>query len=142
MDCHQIQELILESLDTRPASEMRQRIDAHVRGCVSCSRFAQAQEALDDRLSALLAPAPAIAQTSRAALRARIRVEAPPVRRDTLPEIVHFGSFAVATLIMILILPLSPSIVGAMGVTLALVSYVLLSVVRDSFDASVLGADA
>lgn len=142
MDCREVQELILESFEGQVPTEMRRRVDAHVGTCTSCSQFAQLQRGLDDQLSALLIPAPTMHLASRAALRARIHSGTTRPRRDTLPELVHFGSFALATLIMIAVLPLSPSVVGGTGVTLALVSYVLFSSVRDTLDSSVLGADA
>jgi anti-sigma factor RsiW len=141
MECHEVQELILESFEVTSSSERSRRIDAHVSTCEECSRFASAQRALDDRLSALLLPAPALSLASRAALRARIHEEAAPARADALPEVVHFGSFAIATLVMAAVLPVSAATVILIGSLLAIVSYVCLSVIRDSMD-DVLGADA
>jgi hypothetical protein len=145
MECHEIQELILESFEAHASNAVQRRdIEAHLPTCAECSRFAAVQHALDERLTTLLMPAPAIRLASRGALRARIQHESAPtrVRRDTLPEIVHFGSFAAATVAMIAVLPLSPSIVAGVGVTLALGSYVLLSAIRETFDESALGVDA
>jgi predicted anti-sigma-YlaC factor YlaD len=141
MECHEVQELILESFERTSSSEPRVRIDAHVSTCDECSRFALVQKALDHRLSALLLPAPTFSQASRSALRARIRDEVAPVQVDALPEIVHFGSCAIATLVMAAVLPVSPSTVIGPGIALAVLSYLLLSAVRDTMD-DVLGADA
>jgi putative zinc finger protein len=141
MQCHDIQELILASFEDALPSEARARIDAHVHTCADCSRFALVQKTLDDRLTTLLV-VPAISPASRSALRAKIHKDAAPGRADALPEIVHFGSFAIATLVMMAVLPVSPTLVASLATTLALASYVLLSAVRDSFDDYPLGADA
>lgn len=142
MECHQIQELILESFEGVPSREAQGRIDAHVRTCAECSRFALVQKTLDDRLSTLLVPPPIFSPVSRAALRRRIHGDATTAgRADLLPEIVHFGSFGIATLVMAAVLPVSTPVVAGIGVTVALASYVLLSVVRETFDDSALGAD-
>ena len=55
-------------------------------------------------------------------------------RRDTLPDVVHFASFGLATLALAWTLPVSPSIVVSGGLTMALLSYVVLSVIRSSFE--------
>jgi hypothetical protein len=141
MECHDVQESILESFEGAASSETQRRVETHLSTCPECARFARVQKALDDRLGALLLPAPTMSLASRATLHARIREEAAPVRADATPEIVHFGSFAVATLVMAAVLPLSPAVVGSIGVTLALVSHVLLSAIRDRVDDYLLGAD-
>jgi hypothetical protein len=148
MECHEIQELMLESFEQALTREAQAHIDAHVETCVECSRFARIQTTLDHRLIELLVPPPTLTTASRLALRAGVRgrariaaQDARPSRTDLLPEIVHFGSFAVATLVMAAVLPASNSVVAGIGATVALGSYVLLSVVRETFDDSALGAD-
>jgi hypothetical protein len=71
---------------------------------------------------------------SRPALRARLRRDAVTARRDTLPDVVHVISFGLATLALAWTLPISPSIVAGGGLTMALLSYVVLSVIRSSFE--------
>lgn len=142
MNCHDVQELILESFEQTASREIRLQIEAHLASCDGCSQFALVQRALDERLGALLLPAPVASLGARAALRAKIREEAVPVRArfELLPDIMHFASFAIATLIMAVVLPVSSSTVIGIGVVLAFVSYLVLSAVRDSMD-DVLGAD-
>ena len=55
-------------------------------------------------------------------------------RRDTLPDVVHFASFGLATLALAWTLPISATIVASGGVTMALLSYVVLSIIRSSFE--------
>jgi anti-sigma factor RsiW len=133
MECHETQESILDALDRGPSSEQRRVIEAHVSTCAACAQFARRQQVLDVSLASALAP-PAMTPMSRPALRARLRRDAVTARRDTLPDVVHFASFALATLALAWTLPISPSIVASGGLTMALLSYVMLSVIRSSFE--------
>jgi anti-sigma factor RsiW len=133
MECHEIQETILDALDRGPSLEQQRMIEAHASACPACAQFARRQQVLDVMLASALAP-PAMTPMSRPALRARLRRDAVTARRDTLPDVVHFASFGLATLALAWTLPISPSIVAGGGLTMALLSYVLLSVVRGSFE--------
>jgi anti-sigma factor RsiW len=141
MSCHEIQELILDAFDGESSPEIRTRIDAHVLSCAACARFALAQQALDTRLTTYLPP-PVVEPMSRPALRARLRRDAVPPRRDTLPEMVHFASFGIATVVMASVLPVSPAIVAGGGLAVAFLSFALFSAIRSSFEDYPLEADA
>jgi anti-sigma factor RsiW len=140
MDCQELREHILESFEEPPSAAMQANVDAHLSTCEACARFARVQKMLDAGLSTMLTP-PAISPAFRLVLRQRIRWEAAPSRLDTLPDIVHFASFGLATLVCTAILPFSPSAIIGVGTTVALSSYVLLSAVRSSFEDSPLEAD-
>ena len=133
MECHEIQESILDALDGEPSPEQQRVIEAHVSSCAACAQFAARQLVIDVTLGSALAP-PAMTPMSRPALRARLRHDAVTARRDTLPDFVHFASFGLATLALAWTLPVSPSIVVSVGLTMALLSYVVLSVIRSSFE--------
>jgi anti-sigma factor RsiW len=133
MECHEIQESILDALDGEPSPKQQHMIEAHVSTCAACAQFARRQQVLEVTLASALAP-PAMTPLSRPALRARLRHDAMPARRDTLPDFVHFVSFGLATLALAWTLPISPSIVASGGLTVALLSYVVLSVIRSSFE--------
>jgi anti-sigma factor RsiW len=133
MKCHEIEESILDALDGKSSPEQRRVIEAHVASCAACAQFAARQLALDITLVSALAP-PVMTPMSRLALRARLRHDAVTARRDSLPDLVHFASFGVATLALAWTLPVSPSIVVSGGLTIALLSYVVLSVIRSSFE--------
>jgi hypothetical protein len=139
MDCHECQEHILESFEQAPSAATQASIDAHVSACGACARFARVQRTLDATLGTMLVP-PAISPAFRPVLRERIHLERPS-RWDSLPDIVHFASFGVATLICAALLPFSPSSIIGLGATAALSSYVLLSAVRSSFEDYPLDAD-
>lgn len=133
MECHEIQESILDALDGERSPEQQRVIEAHVSRCAACAQFAARQRIIDVTLASALAP-PAMTPLSRPALRARLRDDAVTARRDTLPDFVHFASFGLATLALAWTLPVSPSIVVSGGLTTALLSYVVLSVIRSSFE--------
>jgi hypothetical protein len=140
MDCQEFQEHIIESFEQAPSASMQANLDAHLSACAACARFARVQRTLDAGLGTMLVP-PAISPGFRSALRERIRSEGRPSRWDSLPDIVHFASFGVATLVCTVLLPFSPSTIIGMGATAALSSYVLLSSVRSSFEDYPLDAD-
>ena len=133
MECHEIQESILDALDRAPSLEQQRMIEAHLSTCAACAQFARRQQVLDVTLASALA-SPAMTPMSRPALRARLRRDAVMARRDTLPEVVHFASFGLATLALAWTLPISPSIVASGGLMMALLSYVVLSVIHSSFE--------
>jgi anti-sigma factor RsiW len=133
MDCHEIQESILDALDGEPSPERQRVIEAHISSCPACAQFAARQLALDGALASALV-SPAMTPLSLPILRARRRHDAMTARRDTLPDFVHFASFGLATLALAWTLPVSPSIVVGSGLTMALLSYVVLSVIRSSFE--------
>jgi len=133
MECHEIQESLLDALDGEPSALPRRVIEAHVSGCAACAQFAARQRAIDLMLVSALT-LPAMTPMSRPALRARLRRDAVTARRDTLPDVVHFASFGLVTLALAWTLPISPSVVASGGVTMALLSYVALSVIRSSLE--------
>ena len=133
MECHEIQESILDALDGEPSPEQQRVIEAHVSSCATCAQFEARQLVIDVALVSALAP-PAMTPMSRPTLRARLRHDAVTARRDALPDFVHFASFGLATLALAWTLPVSPSIVVAGGLTTALLSNVVMSVIRSSFE--------
>lgn len=130
MDCGRAQEAILDGLDEAAWSgEVRE----HVAGCQACAAFASAQTSLDARLSRTLGT-PQLSPRFRATLHARIAAERPTWLRDALPDIFHFVSWGVATAAGALFLSLDPSLVLVTGAVTALSTYVLLTVVRSTFE--------
>ena len=104
MDCHKTQEEILSSLEGRLALEIQQEIDRHLLDCPACQAFAAKQKTLDARLAATLV-LPAMSPGFRTGLRRRVRRETVRARVDSLPELVHFGSCGLATLLCVVLLP-------------------------------------
>lgn len=161
MECEHIRERILETFDSarfdsarfddaqldgaerddargdmRTAPVQPPDVAAHLDGCAACRAFAAAQQALDARLSAMFV-APDLSPAFRQDLRARIRAERRPnVWYESLPDIVHFTSCGLATLWCAYMLPLDPLTVAGAGATTALVSYALLTAVRQSLESA------
>ena len=140
MNCCDVEEEVLGSFEKAPSASMRASLDAHLATCEACARFARVQHALDLRLGATLVP-PAVSSDFRPALRQRIRLEATSSRRDSLPDVLHFASCGVATVVSAVLLPLSPLVIVAAGTTTALATYVLLSAIRSSFEDDLFEAD-
>ena len=63
MECHEIQESILDALDGEPSPEQQRVIEAHVSSCAACAQFAARQLAIDVTLGSALAP-PAVSTYS------------------------------------------------------------------------------
>ncbi len=136
MDCQKAQEEILESClaeRSRGVSGVSRTVEAHLSGCPECARFGARQHAVEARLARALA-SPLMASTFRSELRKHIRQEARPPWSDRLPDIVHFASCALATAGCALLLPFSAATTVGAGATAALLTYVLLTTVRSSFE--------
>jgi anti-sigma factor RsiW len=137
MECSQLEEAILDSIDAAMPAALQREIDAHLAQCPACARFAATQRALDAGLSAMLVPAtpsPALRPALRRALRKKIRLDTLSAWRDALPDIMHLGSCAAATLWCALLLPADTALVLGTGATTALLTYVLMTMVRNSLD--------
>ena len=125
MDCREAREQILEMFDGSPTSDVR----AHLDGCPDCAVFAASQTALDRDLSAMLAP-PELSPNFRAALRGRIRREAPRLWPGALPDIVHVGSCLAATVACAVLLPFGAGPVLAIGVAATGLTYLPILAAR------------
>ena len=131
MDCRKAQEEILESLaggDVVPVE-----IDAHVAACPDCAAFAAKQTALDIRLSVALKP-PELSPAFRSVLRKRIRRETKRLWPEWLPDLVHFASCGLATLLCAFLLPFAATTILSIGAAVTIVAYLLMTAVRISFE--------
>ncbi|MEO8596514.1 MAG: hypothetical protein ABI759_24560 [Candidatus Solibacter sp.] len=133
MDCGKAQEEILESLEKARTVDVQGEIDAHVAACCACAGFAARQKTLDALLSTALTP-PELSPAFRTVLRKRIRWETMRLWPDWLPDILHFASCGVATLFCALLLPFGASAVFGAGAAATVMTYVLLTAVRISFE--------
>ncbi len=132
MDCQKTQEEILASFDGALPPEIQRQIDRHLPTCPTCRAFAARQKLLDARLSSMLV-LPAASPDFRNALREQIRRETALARSDSLPEIVHFASCSVATVLCAIVLPFAPSLIFAAGAAAASLTYILLVALRNMF---------
>ena len=130
MDCRTAQEHILECLD---AAGWPVEVRAHVSQCGACAAFLQVQTGVDRRLTAALA-APRLSTAFRPALRRRMIAERPSWVRETLPDILHFTGWSVATAACAALLTIDPAFVLVAGAGAALSSYVLLTLIRSSLE--------
>ena len=132
MECGSVQAAILAAFDEESHAASGE-VEAHLADCPACARFAAAQRAIDARLTARIVTPPMSADF-RSSLRSRIGRERQSAWRDALPDIVHFASWGAATVVCVLVLPLSAGIVLGGGATAALLAYVALTVARTSLE--------
>jgi len=132
MDCQEVQEEILDSLEDASSTGKQQELEAHLAKCPSCAAFASKQKALDVRLSQLFTP-PEISRAFRPALNKRIHRETARLWLEALPDIVHFASCGAATALCAVLLPYSASYVFSVGISAAVLAYVPLIAIRSLF---------
>jgi hypothetical protein len=133
MDCDRAQEIIIARFDDAAVPPVNGDLDTHVAGCPRCSLFADTQASLHARLAMTCAP-PEMSVSFRARLRRRIAAESVMPRLDAVPDIVHFAACGIATATCALVLPLDATVTLLGGITAALLTYVLLTLVRTSLE--------
>lgn len=133
MNCTQAQNEILEAFDETRPTQVRREVDAHLETCVRCAAFLARQRTLDAHLTSVLrAPDPSPA--FRARLRSRIDREPLRPRSDALPDVVHLTSCGLSTLLVSALMPFDPALTIAIGATVTVLTYALLTFARSSFE--------
>jgi len=135
MDCQSVEEAILDSLQNAGTAGVPREIDVHLAGCPACTAFAARQQSVDAQLSGMLAP-PELSPGFRKALRKRIRREAIQLWADSLPDKVHFLSCGFATVMCAILMPFHPAAVLSAGTAATVVTYVLMTAVRNFFESA------
>jgi hypothetical protein len=148
MDCRKVQEEILESfekasfdnasfdnasIDKAMSADIQAEIDAHLAACPACAGFARRQKTLDARLAATLIP-PELNPAFRTVLRQRIHRETMRLWPDWLPDLLHFATCGVTTLFCALLLPFGASAIFGAGAAATVMTYILLTALRVSFE--------
>ena len=134
MECERIQEDVLESLIEPLLPAVQAAIDAHLQGCATCSAFAARHARLDAALQAALV-SPTLSPRVRAAVRRRIRREQ-SLWFDWLPDVVHFASCGLVTVVSLVVLPFNPATVLAFALGATLVSHAILTAAQGSLEAA------
>lgn len=135
MDCERIQEDVLESLIEPHPPAIHAAIEAHLRTCKACARFAAQQTRVDASLRAALA-VPMLSPRVRAIVRQRIRREPSSVWPDWLPDVVHFASCGLVTIVSLVVLPFNPAVVLALATGATMLSHALLTAAHGTLDAA------
>jgi predicted anti-sigma-YlaC factor YlaD len=135
MDCRNVEEAILDSLEKAAGASRQLEIDAHLSGCPACTAFAVRQRRVDARLSSMLVP-PEMSPEFRTVLRKRIRREAMQLWADSLPDKVHFLSCGIATVMCAILMPFHPAAVLTTGAAATGLTYVLMTAVRTFFESA------
>src|SRR4051794_12797788 len=125
MDCREAQDAILEMFDGTPQEDTA----AHLAACPACAAFLARHSALDRELAGTL-QAPELSSRFRSGLRERIRREPSRLLPEWLPDAVHLGSCAVATVLCAILLPVAAAPVLGVGAVVTAATYVLVLVTR------------
>lgn len=134
MTCAQAEEYLLESIDEPLPVEVRRAVDLHVSSCAGCGAFATGLRAVDLELVAALPPVAAPASIA-AGVRRQQRSDRLAVLADSLPDVIHLGGCAAATILSAALLPIEASVTLAAGVAFTCFTYVVMAVVRWSLEA-------
>jgi len=128
MNCQEMEQLILDALETQLSAAERESVGEHCSRCSACAQFAAAQSELDQRLQRCIIT-PALNADFRNLLRARIR----QLPRTALPAWsldVAYGIGAVLALIVsCVVLPFKTGTVITGGLVICIVAYLLQSFV-------------
>ncbi len=135
MECRNVQEAILDSLEGAAPGGTLPEVATHLSGCPACTAFAARQRNVDIRLSSTLVP-PDLSPGFRSALRKRIRREAMQVWADSLPDKVHFLSCGLATVVCAVVMPFPTVSVLTAGAAITVVTFILLTAVRNLFESA------
>lgn len=122
MNCERVEELILEEAASA-------EVEAHVKNCPRCLRFAQLQRELDDRLRAAYA-APSLSSNFSRSLQRRIRAEKTEQLWDLLPEAGALAGGLAATLLCTWLRPEDSATIVMIGLLLTLTASVAPSLVE------------
>jgi len=122
MDCHDIQDQILDSLETVLSPIVKDQLERHMIECAECAKFAASQNQLDLQLQQAIVR-PQLSSTFRTGLQARIAREGPEPWPDWLPDIAYLAGVGVAIGACAFLLPLPLSVVLGTGSLLAVVAY-------------------
>lgn len=133
MDCHTVQEQLLESFEETAPAAIQDAIAAHLTGCPRCTAFAARQKVLHARLRTALVP-PEMTPPSRLRLRTALRQQTRREWLDAMPDILHLASGALTTGAGVLLLPFDPATIVAVGTAATAVTYILLTAVRETFE--------
>lgn len=133
MECREVQEELMESLDGALSRLEKSQLEAHLSKCPECSQFAAMQHQIDLRLCQGIT-VPKLSQGFRAAVKARIEREKRETWPDWLPDIAHFAGSGLAIAICALILPLPAPLVLEAGAFVALLTYVLQTILVSTLE--------
>ena len=133
MNCEEVQELILDSLDDPVAGERRQAMESHIATCETCGSFARIHRMLDARLAAAV-PAARLSAGFRTSLTQKMHRDPVSAWPDFLPDIAHLAGCAFAIILSLFLLPWYSGTVILAGVAFTAVTYLLQSVLRSSLD--------
>ncbi|HUJ31359.1 MAG TPA: zf-HC2 domain-containing protein [Candidatus Acidoferrum sp.] len=127
MNCSEARERILDNLDGSLAAADQELMQRHISDCDACAHFAEAQRALDRKLTKSLI-APALDPTFEKRLRARLAPHPREQWASWLPDVAYASGTVVAVILCVLLLPLSATVVVPVAAGIAIISYVVQAI--------------
>ena len=122
---------ILDSFDRSEAEKVSPEVEAHLADCSDCATFARKQATIDTCLIALLVPSE-ISDKFGVELFEKISLNRRRLFSDVLPDVLHFVTCAITTIICVFVLPIAASNVFAAGIITTSLTYMLMAMIRDS----------
>ena len=133
MDCREIQESLLESLEGTLSPPEKSQLDRHLAECPGCTQFAVLQRQLDLRLHEEIT-APQLSSGFRAGLLAHIARQRREPWPDWLPDVAHFAGSGVAIGLCTVLLPLPVPVVLGTGALVAFLTYALQTLLLSALE--------
>ena len=133
MNCEEARETLLDSLAGPLAAEIHLRMEDHIASCESCRRFAEIQRSLDARLTGAV-PIVSLSSGFRASLQTRLNDRHTFIWPESLPDIAHLLGCALATVLLLLVIPQYSRTVLLAGTGFTVVTYFLQAVLRSSLE--------
>lgn len=133
MTCVDAQDRILQRLDEPLPEHNDAALDAHVRTCADCTRFAEQQLDLDARLC-LVMPPMKLGPDFRAALRRRIAAEPKQPWINVLPDYAHLAGCAIAMAVTVGLFPAHTSVILTIGTFAAALTYLAQTMLASALD--------
>jgi len=136
MDCHAIQERVLERFESVLTPQEKEQLDRHLLECPECTEFAALQSHVDVQLHKEIAP-PTLSPRFRADLQVRIAQERQARWPHWLPDVAHLVGSATAIGLCTFLLPLPVPIVLGTGALAALGAYSLQTLIVSTLDSPI-----
>ena len=133
MNCEQVRESALDSLDGPMGAGPRLLMEKHVATCDACRRFTELQQRIDARLTAAV-PVASLSPGFRRSLQQKIDASAASSWSESLPDIAHLAGCALAILVLLLVLPQYSRTLLVTGAGFTTVTYFLQAVLRTSLE--------
>jgi len=133
MNCEQVRQTLLDSLDGPITAELRLLIENHIATCEACRRFAEVQRTIDVRLTAAV-PVASLSSGFRRSLQQKLNYPLVPSWPESLPDVAHLAGCGLAIVLLLFVMPQYSRTVLLAGAGFTAITYFLQAVLRSSLE--------